>query len=497
MPLNRYKCTLKSILLGSLVLFGLVEFLLITLNDVKLYYEESNDHYYVVSSTLLSDNEEISLNNNDAKNGEDHTIRGGAERPFSAEDLNQEPKSLEKSTSIGSGDKRREAIHENEKDDTLPSIFVLADDYNEATYNMQLKKTLEPIPNERTAAYLHVFWSGFCNQYYMFSGVLLLAKSFNYTQIVVQSIRWKDLFGTNQQIRHDFFFDVVHWNIFYPTLPRFVSYNASLPEYSEIQISNPDGVKPNIKWNIDNPHKNATKPFAIGEKRTEAIMKFYDYTKDIFKGRTKRDESELLMMKSALRPHPAIVDIMKKFKRDNHMTNMMVLHARIEPDMQKHPMCKEHKVLNITDIVTMLYEKYPEPPVSTVLVILNRKILEEEVDNPKRENEMAVHNLNALNEMIRNGLWSGQVKVVEAGSGLAKDSKYPLYSKYSSLVGSIINFFLSLEAEIFVGTIVSSYSTAVISYRFFREKKENYFYLPKGLDWVTAPDVVEPPRFAC
>ena len=172
-------------------------------------------------------------------------------------------------------------------------------------------------------------------------------------------------------------------------------------------------------------------------------------------------------------------------------------------------MCKEHKVVNITDIVQMLYVKYPEPPVSTVLIILNRAILEKEAmknrnktngktnEEEEKVNEMATYNLIVLNEMMSNGLWNGRVKVTEAGSDLAKRSNHPIYAKYSSLVGSIMNFFLALKAEIFVGTIVSSYSTAVVSYRFFRDKKENYFYMPHGLDWVTSPDVRLPPRFAC
>lgn len=367
--------------------------------------------------------------------------------------------------------------------------------YDENQYNLLSLQAMEPKPNISSCAYLHVFWSGFCNQYYMFMGVMLMAQASNCSQILVHSIRWKDLFGTNQQLRHDLFFDVVHWNSYHPSLPRFVTYDEEL--FQDLIISNPQDMKPSLKWNVDDPYSNAKHPFAIGQKRTDAIMKFYDYTKDVEKGRSERQESELLVLKGALRPHPGIRDIMTTFKKHHNMTNIMVLHARIEPDMQKHNMCKEYKVLNITDIVEMLHKKYPEPPVSTVLIILNRSILETEVNQKTNENEMAFHNLKILNEIISKGLWNGRVKVVEAGSELAKQSEHPMYAKYSSLAGSIINFFLSLEAEIFVGTIVSSYSTALVSYRFFREKKQNYFYMPHGLDWVTSPDVKQPPRFAC
>ena len=408
----------------------------------------------------------------------------------------------------------------NNNDDN--DIHINEYKYDEDEYKAQLIKSMTPDPNQSTCAYLHVFWSGFCNQYYMFSGVLLLAQegaekedgkdlestssTYHCPQLLVHSIRWKDLFGTNHLLRHDVFFDVLHWNSYFPTLPRFVTYDEQL--FPDLQIPNPNDImKPILNWNVTESHSlsNVTKPYAIGgTKKTTAISKFYDYTKHVEKGRIQRKKSELLMMKGAFRPHPAIREIMSRFQNVHRMKSIMVLHARIEPDMQRHPMCKEHKVVNLTDIVEMVYEKYPDPPVSTVLIILNRAILEQEVNGngrknnkPKEKNEIASNNLKTLNEILVNGLWDGRVKVVEAGSELAKQSKHPIYSKYSSLVGSIMNFFLSLEADIFVGTIVSSYSTAVISYRFFREKKENYFYMPHGLDWVTPPDVEQPPRFAC
>lgn len=492
--------------MGCLFLVGFANLVFISMKDLRLYYEPSDDdnsnHLYFngdddnnIQDKDYTGASVSTLLGYETEGEEDAIIRGNDDNENTDSNADSNVDNNVDSNADSNVDNTR--MNDNSSNNSsTPTLTVEDYDYDEATYKSQLSKALEPKPNLKTGAYLHVFWSGFCNQYYMFSGVLLLAKTSNHSQIIVQSIRWKDLFGTNQQIRHDVFFDVVHWNTFYPKLPRFVTYDQST--HLDLDIPNVNGVKPDIKWNIDDPYTNATNPYAIGEKRTSAIAKFYDYTKDIQKGRGQRDEAELLVMKSALRPHPAIRDIMSSFKRKHRMTNSMVLHARIEPDMQKHPMCKEHKVLNITDIVTMLYDKYPdEPPVSTVLIILNRAILEKEVANPKNDNEMAIYNLKTLNEIISNGLWGGRVKVVEAGSELAKNSKYPLYSKYSSLVGAIINFYLSLEAEIFVGTIVSSYSTSVISYRFFREKKENYFYLPKGLDLVTPPGTKEPPRFAC
>lgn len=244
-------------------------------------------------------------------------------------------KSIKKVSTIGTN-------NDNERNESATD--AAANDYNEEYYQSALQQAMKPNPDESICAYLHVFWSGFCNQYYMFSGVLLLALERNYTQILVQSIRWKDLFGTNQMVRHDVFFDVVHWNTFSPELPRFVTYHDKNDHdgehehdlFSDVTISlDSMDINPNLKWNINDPYINATKPFAIGQKRTDAIMKFYDYTKHVDKGIIQRAKSDLIMMRGALTPHPAIRNIMAAFEKENKMTNIMVLHARIEPDMQK------------------------------------------------------------------------------------------------------------------------------------------------------------------
>ncbi len=206
------------------------------------------------------------------------------------------------------------------------------------------------------------------------------------------------------------------------------------------------------------------------------------------------------MLKDAFRPHPRIQQVIDAFldslRENGKPLSFMALHARVEPDMQKHIMCKELKVTNISDIVTNLYRQFKEPPVSKVLVILNRAILEEEVSNSNLDNRntLAEHNLMVLNEIVEAGLWGGRVQVVEAGTGLAKQSTYFISSKYWALVGSIIDFFLAVEASIFVGTAVSSFSVDIEITRFYREKKENYHYLPDKLELSTATG---PPRFDC
>ena len=94
-------------------------------------------------------------------------------------------------------------------------------------------------------------------------------------------------------------------------------------------------------------------------------------------------------------------------------------------------------------------------------------------------------------------MWNGQVRVHEAGSEFAKTYNHSIYSKYSVLTGQIINLNLAFDSEVFIGTEVSSYSGIVISNRFYRENRQNYFYRPEGLVEATPKDAEVPPRFQC
>uniref|UniRef100_A0A7S3VAP8 O-fucosyltransferase family protein n=1 Tax=Chaetoceros debilis TaxID=122233 RepID=A0A7S3VAP8_9STRA len=393
--------------------------------------------------------------------------------------------------------------------------------YHRESYEKEIKSALKPLESavNTTAAYKHQFWSGFCNQRMMFLGVLFLAQDTNSTQILVESIKWKDQFGTNERIRHDHLFDTVHWNSFHPKLPRMALHSETL--FPDVSIKNRGSninVSPGIEWEVvGDPFVNATRPYPIGKKQTEAVHKYLSHNNRVYRMGIERRSIELEVMKGALRPHPAIEDIIQEFIFDLqklHETNYvteessfhtpyMVLHARIEPDMQQHGACSDKKVYNLTDIVSQIETKFVDPPtgIQIMVIILHRELLEKEVTDASIENEMAGYNLKALNELIENGLWGGKVRVVEAGSKLAQQQiKYPFYAKYSAIVGAIINYYLSIDASIFFGTYVSSYSSAVISTRFFREtitSTNNYFYSNDGLIHVTPPGAAQPPKFQC
>ncbi|GFH56262.1 hypothetical protein CTEN210_12738 [Chaetoceros tenuissimus] len=350
--------------------------------------------------------------------------------------------------------------------------------------------------NVTAASVRHMFWAGFCNQYMMFVGLIILAKKENYGQILVESFKWKDTFGTNLMVRHSILFDVAHWNTFYPMLPKLVNHDEQLLPDVEV-IPNKRGValSSNIVWNVD--MYNATKPHYLGEIRNSGIHAFRQYNRQISRNEIKREQFEKELMKDAFRPHPAIQAIIDDFLGDSGDA-YFVLHARVEPDMQKHGMCLDLKVPSLKEIISHVEEKFKDPPVSTMIIMLDRELLEKEVRNTKTPpNTLAVENLDVLNQITTHGMWNGRVKVVEAGSKLAIESKHEIYSRYPAIVGGIINFFIAANSQVFIGTQVSSYSMAIIKTRFYRKKMENYYYIPSGLELATSQNMTDAPMFFC
>ena len=157
----------------------------------------------------------------------------------------------------------------------------------------------------------------------------------------------------------------------------------------------------------------------------------------------------------------------------------------------------------MTQIIDGLYEKFPDPPVNTILIQFSRALMEKEASrtDEKRHNDkyynLNDHNLQEINRIVKDGMWNGKVKVVEAGSRAVEEAGDPFYKKHSNIAGGIVNLYLAIESDIMVGAEISTYSVQAVNSRYYREKKENYFYRLSGLYWVTPPERQKPFRFVC
>jgi hypothetical protein len=108
------------------------------------------------------------------------------------------------------------------------------------------------------------------------------------------------------------------------------------------------------------------------------------------------------MMRGAFRPHP---DLQKHIQQlvgsmDNQTSDgsYMALHARVEPDMQRHPVCRDIKVISLQAIFDSMQTQFPELPASKLFIAINRPMLEKEGSNLDGENQVAVENLAVLIE---------------------------------------------------------------------------------------------------
>ena len=208
------------------------------------------------------------------------------------------------------------------------------------------------------------------------------------------------------------------------------------------------------------------------------------------------------MIKGALRPHPELLDIANRLLGDlggNGTVPYMTLHARVEPDMMKHPVCRDAKVTNLTDIFRSLEDTFPDPPATRIFMPINRQSMEAggkiDIVNPiNATNWMAVHNLKELNRAVTNGLWGGRATVFEFGSNALKGTKY---EHRPSTTGAILNFLMAHHANVFVGTRISTYSMDLLHTRFYNGNLENYQYLPSGLERWTDNTTKHPPGFEC
>ncbi|KAG7374155.1 hypothetical protein IV203_013250 [Nitzschia inconspicua] len=372
--------------------------------------------------------------------------------------------------------------------------------------------------------------SGYRNQIMALATLMMKANQEGHQQFLLDSLQHKDTYGTNQFVPFEVYFDVDHWNTYYNateyaihepnstspsphpvSLPRLVYYDPKIHH----QWDRTTNGYIEAVWN--GTIREPTNPYGFLHPSTRLQMTYQRYArgktkfvqthgKDIQRpavfGRSTRNPAEILMLQGALRPNPTLQLkleslLLQMKERTNQLNNTptsnnsnwsyMTLHARVEPDMQRHPVCKDKKVLRLDEIIRMIEAKFPEPPVSTVFMPINRQYLEKEGTMPDGSNIInrndstvnwiAVDNLRELNRISKDGLWNGTVPVVEFGANALKGT---VYEHRPSTAGAILNFFLTLQPEcrIFVGTEVSSFSHDVLASRFYRgytsQKRADY-----------------------
>ena len=370
------------------------------------------------------------------------------------------------------------------------------------TQQQRFQNSIRPWPNVSTVGFLdRRFYAGYRNQVMTFIGFLMFASRENHSQILLPTLRHMDFHGTEELIPHEFLFDVEHWNSFYPQLPRMVSCDSTL--FDQFDCVQND-------WKSSNTTR--TRPYGLGTyEQCYGMYHAYNQRMGPFATPDFPHRVDKLILSGALQPHPDLRDIVKKYLHSIIYTNQttttttsssaseyMALHARVEPDMQRHIGCPDKKVPELKRIFKLLEAQFPDPPAMRLFLPINRNALEQEAyidpSNLNGTNWVAVRNIIALDRAVKRGLWAGRVQVFECGAKALEGTKY---ERLQATTGSMIDFYLAFHAKLFVGTEVSSFSADLVKTRFYAGNKQNYMYRPHGIDRWTTDDMMDPPGFEC
>jgi hypothetical protein len=224
--------------------------------------------------------------------------------------------------------------------------------YDTTAYQADLDETLKVLPEIETASHVFPFYSGLTNQIMRFIGIVSLAGAEGYLQFLEPSIKWKDTFGTSDMVSHHKLWDVVHWNSFYPAVPRFVAYDPKYHPHvvlTQTQITTEGGdtifwpnVQFNTTWDIWE-NRSITKPAPIGGNLHTCRNTYMQLMRIADKGGLDRDPSRKAQFavykeiaKGALKPHPFLQQLVEKEQiKLRSGGRYMTLHARVEPDMAR------------------------------------------------------------------------------------------------------------------------------------------------------------------
>ena len=253
---------------------------------------------------------------------------------------------------------------------TATSTATSTSNYNYEEYQKLLEQSLTPKTNVSTAAHSKHFFSGLNNQVQRFMGVVFNALNEDFGQIIEESISWKDTFGHNDLVSHHMLWDVVHWNSFFPELPRFGRYEKELYPHLDLKIHNVTAegksssphidtsatsieggnsiypvrrVHYNVTWDIW-MNRSITIPQPIIQRPQASVNRFKETSKSIqqenfhhSKIGLQNEKAFAMIHKGALKPHPFLQGIINRTRDELGAgeKGYMTLHARVEPDMAR------------------------------------------------------------------------------------------------------------------------------------------------------------------
>ena len=199
----------------------------------------------------------------------------------------------------------------------------------------------------------------------------------------------------------------------------------------------------------------------------------------------------------ALQPAPQWRQVADSCVKQNAANGKYVaLHARIELEIMGH-VCGREMVKNLTQIVQqvqgLLQDQHNED-VKGLFIAVSRSGMETNHSLYTKFHQFARDNIETLDRLTSGeGLTIGQsnkrqrIPVFECGEQILDSfyQQHPNIPDHGSLLQSVINFHIAVQADIFVGVKSSSYSTEVMTTRYHLGKGDgNYRYTLQGIEKV-------------
>jgi hypothetical protein len=400
-------------------------------------------------------------------------------------------------------------------------------------------------PDTLALLYPPGFLGGYRNQVIRLISLCVHARKTNLTQLLLPSLLWAtQLNGIGVQVQWftipmEWVFDVEHWNLFSDNLPRLVENVANSDCWvrgtneSRNQPLNPL-QRGSLQQGFLGPISNITTgfldgtinlnprrvdyypevefcqhPVVYGGGRTYGRLwnDYISYRKNKdFNGSIPFQQDEWVLR--ALQPaHQWRKTAQECISLHTANEKYIALHARVELEIFAHA-CGREMEWNLTKIfqqVEILSENDAYRNVSGLFVAVSRAGMREEGNYEKFKN-IADGNIEVLNRFVGFGseqpalLGRNHLSVFECGEQMLTGfyAQHPGIPDHGALLQSVINFYIAVNADAFVGVSGSSYSTDVFTTRYHMGKGRQNFRYTKGYKVVPVENNGLPsPHFNC
>jgi hypothetical protein len=252
---------------------------------------------------------------------------------------------------------------------------------------------------------------------------------------------------------------------------------------------------------VDNPRstdfspftKNCTNPFVYGGGTKAGILwnDYLSYKKRSPSGSEPWNVSSAATdawLYRALRPAKVWRNVAEECVARHARTGMYIaLHARLELEMMGHP-CGAGMEKNFSRILEYVYDLYKDglenSSLSGLFIAVSRSGMEERGTRLySRFRSFADENLQTLNRVTQPG-HGNVLPVFECGEEALRQYylSNPAAPDHGSLLQSVINFYIAVSSHVFIGVSGSSYSTDVMTTRYWLGKgATNYRYTHDGI----------------